>query len=157
MTSTLATSWSELQTAFDTVLGLAERRLCLFAPDLTVLTLERTARVDALRRLLASNDADLRIALHDAGRLHAEQPRLLELLQVYGHRMSIRITPPSLHHLCDAMAIADGCHALIQFHREQARHKSIAADADACSEYQHRFEELWLECDTSFNGRPLGL
>lgn len=158
MTSTLMTTWAEYDAALDRLLALAQRELCIFDRDLGALKLERNDRSSRLRELLfASPKNRLRIAVQDSTAIVSRLPRLARLLGDSGHNFSILVISESLAHLTDSLVIADDRHALIRFHRDQARSKLIEDDPDQTAPYLHRFEDILGEGGSLFSPRPAGL
>lgn len=158
MTYQLFTDWSDFRAACDQVLRLAERRLCIFDPDLSELGLHHLERFEILHTLaLQQAPCSIRIALHRTDHLHRDHPRLIKLLQTHAHVVQVQQIPDSLQHLRDCMILADDRHAVVRFDQAQARCKLILNDPAATAPYQQRFETSWTEVGTPFSPTPLGL
>ena len=126
------------------VVALAQRELLIFDPDLKETGLESHAGAESLSPLLAvSRGLQLRIVLHDSDHLERHCPRLIKLLQNYGHVASLRRSPENLRNLTDCFVVADGRHAVIRFHADHARGKLLIAQDQQVGNWQRRFGELW--------------
>ncbi len=55
------------------------------------------------------------------------------------------------------MLIADDCHALIRFHKDQVRSKVVIDSAADCQSYLFRFREIQNEGGTVISATTLGL
>ena len=158
MSRNLLLSWSDLQQARQAALSRAAADIAIFDRDLSRFPLGSREIDGILRQLLSSNpNARLRIALHDSARATTTQPRLLPLLQRFGHTIAIRETPENLRQLADQMLIVDSRHAVIHFQFDQPRGSVIADDPDEIQPYLRRFEELWAECGPPISATSLGL
>jgi len=158
MTREVFNTWTDYQRGVDTLLAMAQQRLCIYDPDLALLRLDGGERLEQLHRLLRSGRTGcVQIALRDANRIQQQAPRLMDTLASFGHLMTIAEIPETLHHLRDSIAIADGCHGLIRFDQDQARGKLLIDEVEETMPYQKRFDEIWQECTTTISPRPLGL
>lgn len=158
MTTSIHDTWGEFRGAFDQVLALAHRNLCLFDGNLEQLGLSQTNRIEQLRRLATENPAaKIRIALKATDQLHRNHPRLIQLLETHSHAVHVQQIPDSLQHLRDTLVIADASHALIRFDQDHPRSKLILADQAATAPYAQRFEAIWSEGGYAFSPNTLGL
>ena len=158
MSRELFTSWADFQRAVDLVLAGAEKRLCVYDADLVQLRLDSEERIAQLQRLLHLGHADcLRIAVRKGAHVRDHAPRLLKLLSIYGHLMTIVETPDHLSHLRDSMIIADDRAGVIRFEQSQARCKLVMDDPEELSPYVKRFEELWREGNHTISPATTGL
>lgn len=158
MSTALHTTWGEFRLAVAHTFDLVRHDLCIFDADLAQLGLDQLANIERLERLLhASPAAHIRIALQRTEHLHRDHPRLLQLLQHYGHALILQQTPEHLVSLRDTLVIADACHAVIRFDRDHPRSKSILACAEAVQPYQQRFDDIWREGGYRFSPTVLGL
>ncbi len=152
------TSWGEYQSAIDRLLPFAAQELRIYDQDLSKLGLESSERCDKLRQLVLSGKGIcIKIAVRDANYFRNHAPRLFQLLQNFGHRMSLQETPENLAHLRDGMMIADDCHALILFDQEQARSKLVTDDPEETRPYLYRFEEIWQAGCRPVSASTIGL
>jgi len=158
MSRELITSWNDYRIAVDRLLALAGEKIAIYDEDLVNLNFAERSRRDHLQRILrAGQGPALRIAVRNAAPLQRNEPELLKLLSLYGHRASAQQTPEHLGHLRDNLLIIDDRHALIRFDRDQARSKLLLDEADELRPYIGRFEEIWNEGGETINATTLGL
>lgn len=158
MPTTLITTWAEYDSAVQEILALATHRLCIFDKDLALLKLERPERLSLLRRFLgAGPERTVHIALQDAGPLLRNCPRLMELLAIHAHNLKIIECPTHLAELSDALLIADAQHAVVRFHKDHARAKTIINAIEECAPYQQRHDQILAEGGTPVTATTLGL
>lgn len=157
MSRTLLTSYGEYDAAVDLILSRAERQLDIFDYDLSLLKLDQPSRNAALSRLLSMQNHAIRIVVIDAPSVVTHHPRLLGLVERHGRRLQLIEADPKLRELTDSMVIADDAHALIRFHRLQARSKMLEDECDEVRPYQRRFAEILDEGGTPISPRVAGL
>ncbi len=154
----LITSWSEHDHYAEKILLLARRSLRIFDEDLSHLGLERAESAAILRRFLtADRHNTLQIILRDGEPFRRNSPRLFKLLGDHSASMTVIESPPLAGAPNDAMLIADDCHALIRFHQDQVRSKTIIDNAAECRGYLLRFQEIQREGGTAISATTLGL
>ena len=154
----LITSWSEHDSRVQKILLLAKRTLRVFDEDLSRLGLERAENASILRRFLASDrNTTLQIILRDGEPFRRNSPRLFKLLRDYSGSIIVIECPPLSGAPSDAMLIADDCHALIRFHKDQVRSKAIIDSAAECRSYLSRFQEIQNEGGAVISATTLGL
>lgn len=157
MPSTLLTSRGDIDAATDRLLALARTSLDVFDHDLSALGLDRLPRQAELRRLLGERAHRLRIVVQDGGRLPTAHPRLLALHEAHSHHFQLLQAADTLTELRDGLLIADGRHALVRFHRDQARARLIEDDENETRPYALRFADILAEGGTPLGGRVAGL
>lgn len=158
MARELITSWGDFQTAFDRLLAIAERKICIYDEDLGHLHLDSTEHLDTLKRLLGNTPAgNIRLALRNAEPLRRQQPLLLKLLADYSHCLAAQQTPPHLGHLRDSMILVDDRYGLIRFERDLPRSKLLLDESEELKPYFARFEEIWNEGGETVSSTTLGL
>ncbi len=158
MSRELITSWSDYRAAIDRLLALASEKISIYDEDLVNLSFTSRSRLDRLQQILGTGHGlALRIIVRNAAPLQRQEPGLLKLLSIYGHRAVAQQTPEHLAHLRDSMLIVDDRHALIRFDREQARSKLLLDAADELRPYINRFEEIWAEGGEGISTTTLGL
>ncbi len=154
------TSWTDYRAAVDRLLALACEKIAIFDEDLGGLSLGSRANLDHLQGFLSKNGQGvaLRIVVRDAAPFQRQQePGLLKLLGLYGHRATALQAPEHLARLRDNMLIVDDRHALIRFDRDQARSKLLLDEADEVRAYLKRFEDIWAEGGDAVGATTLGL
>lgn len=150
--------WSEFDAAVDRVLGLAQESLLVFDSNLAALKLNQPDRIQAIERLLASQPKKKSIfVVQDTSRLIQDQPRLMKLLDAFQHNLSVVECAESMRELTDSMLIADAKHAVVRFHREQARCKLLENEPAEVQPYLRRFNEILAEGGHPFSVRATGL
>ena len=158
MARELITSWGDFETAFDRLLAIAERKICIYDEDLGHLRLDTSPRLSALKRLLNNKPAgNIRLALRNTEPLRRQQPKLINLISDYSHCLAASQTPPHLAHLRDSMILVDDHYGLIRFERDLPRSKLLIDEVDELRPYFARFEEIWREGGEAVGGTTLGL
>jgi hypothetical protein len=158
MDAELITNWNDHDRSLQEVLVSASRTLRVFDEDLMRLKLERRDSAETLRAFLgASKDNSLVIVLRNAEPVRRESPRLMKLLALYPHSMTIIERHPHFAPLDDALLIADKRHALVRFHKDNVRSKCIIDDPKCCLPYVQRFDEIVREGGDPVNATILGL
>jgi hypothetical protein len=146
----------ELQAHWRTLLGRAGGRIDLFDPDFAHFPLG-APDVEASLRAFLRGGGLLRLALHDTTFIERACPRFLGLVRYYTDRVECRRSPPSLRHLSDSFALADGLHVVRRFHCDHMRGEA-AFDAPAAVEVPaHRFVALWEESSIILSPTVTGL
>jgi len=151
-------SWTDYRAAVLQFLSATESGLCIYDPDLATAGLHSPASVQALQdiALRSSRNDAIRILLKDAGPLEREQPRLLNLIATYGHRIIVRLAPAdSLPE--ETFMIADGKRLLQRFHEDRARGRCALGEDDAPARHIAQFETIWMHSQPGPTGTPLGL
>jgi hypothetical protein len=163
MTRELIISWNDYRAAVDRLLALASGKIAIYDEDVLNLRLGSPGNLEHLQRLLASAHSPgcglaLRIAVRNAEPLQRQQePGLLKLLSVYGHRATAQQTPENLANLRDNLLLVDDRHALIRFDRDQVRSKLLLDEANEVRAYSKRFEDIWAEGGEAVSTTTLGL
>lgn len=158
MSTELTTHWSEHDASLQTIFRLLSASLTIFDEDLTRLRLEQPENVEILRKYLADGKRNLvRIILKNTEPFRRNSPRLFKLLATYPDQMSIVQCPEHLLSLNDALLIVDDRHALVRFHKDNARSRVIIDDSEACAPYVMRFSEIAREGGESVSATTLGL
>ena len=158
MNSELITYWSDHDSAVLKTLSLAISTLRIFDEDLLRLKLEDPERHKELQRLLETGSSSrIEIALRNAEPFRRNSPRLMKLLATHPHKFSVIECPPHLATLSDALLLADDRHALIRFHKDNARSRLIIDDTKSCQPYHQRFSEILHEGGLPISSTTLGL
>jgi len=144
--------------AISLILKNAQRVLLIFDQDLSRGNFSSLENFNYLQDFLSANIAsELTIILQDAGYLQQKCPRLLSLLEVYGHKMRVHITNSSAKHAKDCFILADGEHYIKRIHIDQARFKYAFNDRKNVEALNNRFMELADAIGDAVTVRPLGL
>ena len=118
--------------------------LQVFDPDAAIFPLGNKD-IDALLRHFLAGGGSLQLALHSAAHVERHYPRFMRLAQDYGHLVSVRLTPRTLHQLTDSFCIGDGVHLLRRYHSDHLRGEAVF-DAPLSTEISvERFGAIWLE------------
>jgi hypothetical protein len=144
--------------AINLILKSAQHKLLIFDQDLSrgnFASLEKSA---VFQNFLSTNIASqLTIILHDASFLQNKCPRLLSLLEVYGHKMRVHITNTSVKHAKDCFILADDAQYIKRIHIDQARFKYAFDDLQSAEALNNRFMELLDATTDTVTPKPLGL
>lgn len=144
--------------AINMVLTRAQHQLLIFDQDLSRGNFASLEKSVLFKNFLTTNIASqLTIILHDASFLQNKCPRLLNLLEVYGHKMRVYITNSSVKHAKDCFILADGEHYIKRIHIDQARFKYAFDDLQTVEALNNRFTELQDATAESVTLKPLGL
>lgn len=144
--------------AISLILKSAQRELLIFDQDLSYGNFVSLEKYDFFQNFLSSNIASqLTIILQDASFLQNKCPRLINLLEVYGHKMRVHITNSSVRHAKDCFILADGEHYIKRIHIDQPRFKYAFNDRQNVEVLNTRFLELMDATGDTVTLRPLGL
>ncbi|RIX46977.1 MAG: hypothetical protein D3M94_09780 [Rhodocyclales bacterium GT-UBC] len=159
MSRELITSWSEYQLAFERILAMATQKVAIYDANLKLYKLDSPPQQLQIKRilLLGGHTSRLRIALRATDEVYRETPRLINLLNTYGHVFAMQQTAPELSHLRDAMIIVDDQHALIRFEQNLPRSKLLINENDEVRPYGARFDEIWDQGGDMIHANVLGL
>jgi hypothetical protein len=147
----------EYEAAVDDVIGQA--CACVRVFDYTLSTaFNSPARHALLRRfLLASRRNALRIAVHDAGPVDRNSPRMLLLLRQLGHAIHIHETHPVAKTVYDPFVVVDDRHFARRFHFDETRGLLGQHDPIGARALIERFEEIWEASSPAVSATTLGL
>ena len=144
--------------AIDALLALAVTRVLVFDRDLADTGWDDARRAENVKAFLRrSRNAELRMILHDTRHLESACPRIVALLRVYGHAMSVWRTGAEARGANDALTIVDGRHALNRYHVDQPRATLFVSMPQAVRPLTERFEEIWATGEPAVGGTTLGL
>lgn len=139
----MLTSESEYEAAIDQVITNAERTLHIFDPDLTAGSYNTAKRCEVLRSFLMKNRSNrLIIILHETDHLTRHCPRLMRLLQIHSHAITILQTQEHGRIASDPLVIADAKHYVHRFHADNARSLFAVNDPAGGRQLDERFEQL---------------
>jgi hypothetical protein len=106
-------------------------------------------RADPLNRLF--------VVLHEPETMARICPRLVTLIQRYGHIAKVRQTPRGARHLYDPFIIFDASHYLHRFHYQHMRYARGLNEVVGTQQLLDRYEELWEVSTAAATTSVLGL
>ncbi len=144
--------------AITLILQNAERELLIFDQNLSHGGFSSLEKFNLLQNFLADNIAsELTIILQDAAFFQNRCPRLLKLLEVYGHKMRVHVTNASVKHVKDCFILADRKHYIRRIHIDQPRFRFALDDRQNTEALHNRFVEISEAIADAVTMRPLGL
>lgn len=144
--------------AVDALLALAVTRVLVFDRDLADTGWDSAQRAENVKAFLRrARNAELRMILHDTRYLESACPRIVALLRVYAHAISVWRTGSEARGATDALVIVDGRHALHRYHVDQPRATLFVSMPPAVRPLAERFEEIWATGEPAVGGTTLGL
>ena len=144
--------------AIDTLIDLASDRLLVFDRDFSEGGWSGARRAERIAAFLRrSRHARVSIIVHEPRYIEASCPRLVDLLKVYSHAMSIWRTGSEARGATDALLIADGRHYLHRYHSDQPRATLVIDMPAAAKPLIARFDEIWATGEPALGGSVLGL
>lgn len=159
MTRELLTSWTDYRLAVARLLNQAQSTICIYDEDLSQLGLESPALIEQIQRVLqlGGNTPRLRIAVRQAEGLRNHHPRLLKLLETYGHLIAAQQTGQEIAHLRDNILVIDEISGLIRFDKEQPRSKILIDESREIRPYFDKFNEIMATPGEIIRSGTLGL
>ncbi len=148
----------EYRQAFDRLLAGTRHQLRIYDEDLRELALDTPQRIDALRNLCLSGPGRrIEILLRDWAPVRDRQPRLMGLLQVFGHILEIRQEGAVAEAPMEAYVLGDDRLILTRPHRDSPRSLLHLDDPLACRAQMQTFSQLWQRSEGPLASHPLGL
>jgi hypothetical protein len=149
---------AEQTAAIDELIALARHHIQVFDQDLSSTGWNNAARTERLAAFLREvRGRRLDIIVHDTRYLQSACPRMLKLLGVYGHSMSILQTGAEGKVATDPLLIVDGQHYLHRFHFDQPRAALGIVQPEQAQPLVARFGEIWATGESGVNATVLGL
>jgi hypothetical protein len=144
--------------ALDLLIARAENDLLIFDQDLSHGDYASLQRFGLIRDFLNKNaNTKLTIILQSAEFFTTHCPLLFELLETYGHKITVYETNDVAKIAKDCFVIADKRHYLRRFHIDQARFKYAFDDEAEAANLLMRFDELLEETSETVSATKLGL
>ena len=144
--------------AIDEIIALAQQRLSIFDIDLSEGEWQTAQRAKVLGEFLRRNrKARVDMILHDTRWLETNCPRLVSLLRVNSHAMTVYRTGPEARNAMDPLLIADNRHFLHRFHIEQPRAALAIDQPQLARPLVMRFEQIWATGEPGLGATVLGL
>ncbi len=155
---TLITLRSEYIEAAERMLGLAQRELRVFDPDLAELDFNARASIDTLRRLLSSGRTHrVYVALHDVEHVKTRCPRLLDLIATFPAALFIFRTEGEATKAQDRFVLADESHVVRRPVAAQPRGAIFIDDPNEAHATRQRFDQIWESSVPAVSATNLGL
>jgi hypothetical protein len=149
---------AEQTAAIDELIALARHHIQVFDQDLSQTGWNNAARTERLAAFLREvRGRRLDMIVHDTRYLQSACPRMLKLLGVYGHAMSILQTGVEGKVATDPLLIVDGQHYLHRFHFDQPRAALGVLQPEQAQPLVARFGEIWATGESGVNATVLGL
>jgi len=144
--------------AIDALVDLAQHRLQVFDVDLAQGGWPSAARSDRLAAFLRrAPKARIDVIVHDTRWLETRCPRLLALLRLHSHSITVYRTGPEARSAMDPLVIADGRHFLHRFHVDQPRATLAIEQPQLARPLVTRFEQIWATGEPGLGATVLGL
>lgn len=144
--------------ALDTICSAASHSLFIFEKNFEDIGFNSEARYNTLRHfLLANSRAQLRLLTHETQYLSRNCPRMMMLLQQFGHNLSIHRTPQHMHQFTEPFAVADESHYVRRFHFDDTRGILAKDDPQGARSLKSQFEEMWTASQPAVSASVLGL
>ncbi len=144
--------------AITLILQNARRELLIFDQDLSHGGFASLEKFNLLQHFLSANIAsELTIILQEAAYFQNRCPRLLNLLEVYSHKMRVHVTNASVKHAKDCFILADRMHYIKRIHIDQPRFRFALDDRQNTEVLHNRFTELSEAIGDALTIKPLGL
>ena len=133
----------EYDAMFDELVPRTERVIRLFEKALSP-SYNSLSRCNLLMAFLRANPLNrLYVVVHETENFERTCPRLVTVLQRFGHVAKVRQSPRWARHIYDPFVIFDGSHYLHRFHYDHMRYARGLNDADGAQQLVDRFTELW--------------
>ena len=148
---------AEYDSAMDTVLTKARRSIRIFEHTLGG-GYNSPRRFDLLRQfLLASQRNRLQIVVHDPQTIDRNCPRILKLLRLHSHAISIHETHSNAKSVYDPFAVVDDHSFVHRFHFDEMRGLMALDDPIGTHVLTERFNEIWEASSPTISATTLGL
>ena len=150
-------SMREFEEMFDELIRKTQRVIRIFDRSLSA-RYNTPARCSLLREFLRADPLNrLFIVLHDTESMVRTCPRLVPILQQYGHIAKIRQTSRAARHLYDPFVIFDASHYLHRFHYDHMRYARGQNELVGAQQLLDRFSEIWEACGPPLSANVSGL
>jgi hypothetical protein len=148
----------EYEAAISEVIDLAQRSLHIFDVDLAAGGYGTAQRAEALRAFLMRNRSNrIVVVLHETDHLTRCCPRLMDLLRLYSHAITVLQTQEHGRVASDPMVIADEAHYVHRFHADGARALCALHDHAGARQLEERFAQLMEASSPAVFATTLGL
>ncbi|PWB57641.1 MAG: hypothetical protein C3F18_03880 [Nitrosomonadales bacterium] len=148
----------EYEQAINTIIKQACHQLRIFDYDLRNEGYNSPQRFELLQNfLLASRANQITMVLHDTRYLASECPRMMNLIRLFSHAISVHQTTAEARAATDPFIIADDAHFLHRFHYDHPRAALSLHDKDAALDLIRRFNEILELSEPAAPPTTLGL
>jgi hypothetical protein len=144
--------------AINIILASAQHELLIFDQDLCRGDFCSLLNSRLLEQFLSKNlNSRLTIVLQNTEAFKENCPRIVNLLYLFGHKMTIHETNQSVKHAKDCFVIADSKHYVKRIHIDQARFTYATSDAEKVVSLNIRFKEILDNTQSTVTIMNLGL
>lgn len=148
----------EYETAIDRVIEAAQNTLHIFDVDFTRGGYGSAKRYELLQDFLRRGAGNaLVIVLHDVSYFTAYCSRLMNMLRLYSHAMTVYQTTDRARVANDPFVIADELHYVHRLHRDHARSVFALDDPNEARAIEGRFQEILDASSPAVFATTLGL
>ena len=148
----------EYEAAIDRVITVAQGTLHIFDIDFTRGDYGSVKRYELLQDFLRRSSGNtLAIVLHDMTYFMAHCPRLMNLLRLHSHAMTIYQTTDRARVANDPFVIADELHYVHRLHRDHPRSVLALDDPNGAKSIEGRFQEILEASHPAVFATTLGL
>lgn len=133
----------EYEAAIDRVIQLAQGTLHIFDIDFTRGGYGSAQRYELLQDFLRRRSGNtLTVVLHDVSHFTSHCPRLMSLLRLYSHAMTVYEATDRARVANDPFIIADELHYVHRLHRDHPRSVLALDDPNGARGIKGRFQEI---------------
>jgi hypothetical protein len=144
--------------AINLILTSAECKILIFDQDLSHGDFASKQKYALFQQFLNKSPSNqLTIILKDSGFFQNKCPRLVDLLTIYGHKITVYETNQSVKYAKDCFILADDKHYVKRIHIDQARFRYGLDDLATASLLNTRFKELLEATQDTVTISRLGL
>lgn len=148
---------TEYEAALDTALAKAQRSIRIFEHTLGR-GYNSSQRFELLRRfLLASRSNRLQIVVHEPQTIGRNCPRILNLLRLHSHAISIHETHSNAKAVYDPFTVVDDHSFVHRFHFDETRGLLALDDPIGTHALAERFDEIWEASSPTVSATTIGL
>lgn len=152
------TGEAEYEVAINDVIAQAQSTLHIFDTDLKHGGYNTLKRYECVRDFLLKGRGNrLVLVLHEIDFLTARCPRLMNLLRIHSHGITIYRTEEHARVASDPFVIADAAHYVHRFHHDDVRSLLALRDHAGASQLEERFGQLLDASHPAVFATTLGL
>ena len=148
----------EYDAAIDRIIQAAQNTLHIFDIDFKRGGYGSAQRYELLQDFLRRGSGNtLAIVLHDVTHFTAHCPRLMNLLRLYSHAMTVYQATDRARAATDPFVIADELHYVHRLHRDHPRSVLALDDPNGARSIEGRFQEILEASHPAVFATTLGL